>query len=253
MNKKKPRKRNNLIEQIITNTNRKNKIEESKPYNDMEINILNYQEALIYDKRSFSQYYLSLVKIKHILIFTFCQIGDYNSQIIKIYIFFLIFVINYVVNAMFYSDSTMHKIYEDEGSFDFTYQLPKIIYSILISIFLKVSLNSFGLYEGNIIIIKNKKNSNMIIQNEFNKIKIKIFLFFIITYIFIFFFWFYLGCFCAVYKNTQIHLLLSSFSSFAFSFITPFFIYLIPGVFRFNSLNNKNPLLFKLSKFLQIF
>ena len=246
----KPKKRNNIFEQIIMNSNKK---EEEKSYNDMEMNILNYEEAIIHDRRSYSQYYLSLVKTKHILIFTFCQIGDYNSQIIKIYIFFLIFVINYVINAMFYSDSTMHKIYVEEGAFDFTYQLPQMFYSLLISTILKVSLKFFGLYEENIIIIKNKNNSNLIIQKEFNNIKMKIIIFFVISYIFIFFFWFYLGCFCAVYKNTQIHLLLSSLSSFAFSFITPFFIYFIPGIFRINSLNNKSPLLFKFSKFLQIF
>ena len=95
----------------------------------------------------------------------------------------------------------------------------------------------------------------MIIQNEFNRIKIKIFLFFIITYIFIFFFWFYLGCFCAVYKNTQIHLLLDVTSSFTLSFIAPVFIYLLPGLFRIPALRNKKgkrDLLFKISKILQL-
>ena len=224
-------------------------------YNDMEMNILNYEEALIYDKRSYSQYYLSLVKTKHILIFTFFQRGDYNSQIIKIYIFFLTYVINYVVSAMFYSDSTMHKIYVDEGSFDFTYQLPQMCYSFLISISLKAPLNILGLYENNIIEIRKKIKTKKDIEKDKTKIKIKIFLFFIITYIFIFFFWLYLGCFCAVYKNTQIHLFFSVSSSFGLSFISPFFIYLLPGLFRIPSLNSKNErsCLFKFSKLLQIF
>ena len=34
---------------------------------------------------------------------------------------------------MFYSDNAMHKIYIDKGAFDFTYQLPQMIYSLLIS------------------------------------------------------------------------------------------------------------------------
>ena len=49
-------------------------------------------------------------------------------------------------------------------------------------------------------------------------------------------FWLFLGCFCAVYKNTQIHLLYDVSLSFALSFITPFFVYLLPGIFRIPSL-----------------
>ena len=50
-----------------------------------------------------------------------------------------------MISAMFYSDSTMHKIYKDEGSFDFTYQLPKMVYSSIISAILKSLLKFLGL------------------------------------------------------------------------------------------------------------
>ena len=224
-------------------------------YNDNEMNSLIYKKAKEKDKRTYCQYYLSLLRTKHILIFTFFYFNDYNSQIIKIYIFFLTFTINYAVSAMFYSDSTMHKIYLDEGSFDFTYQLPKMFYSLIISSILKAILNFLGLYEENIIAFKNIEPKNLSIKRKllFN-IKFKISLFFIMTYILIVFIWIYLGCFCAVYKNTQIHLLLDVSSSFCLSFITPFFIYLIPGIFRMLSLRKKveRPLMFKFSQLLQL-
>ena len=155
---------------------------------------------------------------------------------------------------MFYSDDTMHKIYEDKGLFDFTYQLPQMIYSFIISSILEFALGFFGLYEDNIIDIKNNKNP----KNN-NKIlfiiKCKIILFFVISYILLFFIWIYLGCFCAVYKNTQMHLLKDVSSSFAISFINPFFSCLLPGMFRIPSLRSKSNLkiLYKFSKFLQIF
>ena len=95
-------------------------------YNDVEINSLDFSEAKAKDKRSFCQFYLSLLRTQHILFFSFFQFQDYNSQAIKIYLFFLTFAINYLVSAMFYSESTMHKLYVDKGSFDFTYQLPKM-------------------------------------------------------------------------------------------------------------------------------
>ena len=208
------------------------------------------------DKRTYIQYYLSLLRTKHILIFTFFQFRDYNSQIIKIYIFFLTFTINFTVSAKFYSDSTMHKIYVDEGSFDFTYQLPQMFYSLIISTILKGLLNFLGLYESNIIQIKKNKSSDLIIRREYFKIKLKMIFFFAISIMLLLFSWIYLGCFCAVYKNTQIHLLIDVASSFGISFIAPFFVNLIPGIFRIPSLKNKKnlrPRLFKFSKFLQLF
>ena len=223
-------------------------------YNDMELNSLSYMEALKKDNRSFCQYYLSLLKIKHLIIFTFFRRKDFNSQAIKIYIFFFIYAINHTVSAMFYSDTTMHIIYQRKGSFDFTYQLPQMIYSLLISSLLKNILNVLGLYEDNILEIK-KISDEKIIQKKLYKIKCKIIIFFILTYILLFFFWIYLGCFCAVYKNTQIHLFINVLLSFAFSFVTPFIKCLIPGIFRIISLNkNKNNryLLYKFSKLLQM-
>ena len=106
-----------------------------------------------------------------------------------------------------------------------------------------------------ILSFKNSKNKNLFEQQKLlSRIKCKISLFFIITYILLFFFWIFLGCFCAVYKNTQIHLLIDVSSSFGLSFITPFFINLFPGIFRILSLKGKikKPYLFKFSKLLQL-
>ena len=77
----------------------------------MEKNSLSYEDALKKDKRTYCQYYISLLRTKHILIFTFCYSQDYNSRMIKVYIFLLTYTINLVVSAMFYTENKMHKIY----------------------------------------------------------------------------------------------------------------------------------------------
>ena len=60
--------------------------------NDNELNELSYKDALIYDKRTYIQYYLSLLRTKHLLIFSFyINNKDYNSQIIKMFLLFFIF------------------------------------------------------------------------------------------------------------------------------------------------------------------
>ena len=45
--------------------------------------------------------------------------------------------------------------------------------------------------------------------------------------------------FCAIYKNTQLHLIKDTLISFGLSFIYPFGINLLPGLFRIPSLSEK--------------
>jgi len=224
-------------------------------YNESELNILGYKESLKHDKRTYCQYYISLLRTKHILIFSFFNFKDYNSSIIKMYIFFFAFQIDYSINAMFYSESTMHKIYLDEGNFDIIYQIPSMIYSSVLSIAFINIIKILGLCEDNIMSLKNCKYKQIkeTMKREMKCIKIKIILFFIITYILLFAFWIYVGCFCAVYKNTQIHLLKEVATSLGVSLLTPFFISLLPGIFRIPSLkkNTNRIILFQISKILQ--
>ena len=47
---------------------------------DFEINSLEYEEAFKLDKRNFFQYYISLLKYNHPLIFSFGTYNDYNLE-----------------------------------------------------------------------------------------------------------------------------------------------------------------------------
>ena len=220
-----------------------------------EINILPYNKAKKYDKRTFSLYYLSLLRTKHLLIFTFYT-KDYNSRIIKIYLFFFTFAINFTINALFFDDLNMHQIYIDEGDFNLAYQLPIIIYSSLITTILNTCIKLLALFQDNILNIKNCKVQKLdeICKEEISKIKIKMILFFIITFSLLFLFWYYLCCFCGVYKNTQVYLLKDTLCSFFTSLITPFGLYLLPGIFRILSLRSKKKrkCLYNFSKLLQL-
>ena len=238
---KKSDSQNNLN---ISNINiEKEEIQNNKDKNDYELNSLSYEDALKYDKRKYCEYYFSLIRTKHLLIFTFYTKNDYNSRTIKISFFFFLFSLLYAVNALFFNDSTMHQIYEDNGEFNFVYQIPQILYSTLISSLIKNILNTFSSTENNIITLKNKKIIKGVIyeMNTLTKcLKIKFVFFFIFNFLFLFLFWYYLSCFCAVYKNTQTYLIKDTFISFGTSLLYPFGIYLLPGIFRIPSLNSKN-------------
>ena len=221
-------------------------------YVDYEINTFTYEEAKEKDKRNFIQYYISLIKTKHILFFSFFYINDYNSIFIKICIFIFSLTLFYVVNALFFSDSTMHKIYEDEGVFNFIYSLPQTIYSSIISGILNTIIKYFSLSEKTIFQFKKSKKEDL--NDKYLKmvknLKIKFIIFFIMSMIFLIFFWYYIGCFGAVYKNTQIYLIKDTLISFAITLIYPFFIYLITASLRLSILHCPE-IYYKISKFFQ--
>ena len=221
------------------------------------MNRLNYEEALEIDKRTYFQYYWSLLKTGHLFIFSFIPNNDYNIMLIKICLFFFSFGLYFTVNALFYTDTTMNKIYEEDGEYDFICQIPKILYSNLICTVINLIVKTLSLSEKDILKIKLfKKGGNFDIKVE--KIRkcllIKFILFYCVSFIFLFIFWFYVSCFCAVYQNTQLYLLKDTSISFALSLLYPFGYYLVPGIFRIPALRNKKRnknCLYKLSLLVQ--
>ena len=117
-----------------------------KIYTNRELNILNYKEALKYDKRTYFQYYVTLLFQKQLILFSFYP-DNYNLISIKIILFFLSFSLYFSINGLFFSDDTMHKIYEDKGSFNLLYQIPQILYSSLVSAVINTILKQLALSE----------------------------------------------------------------------------------------------------------
>ena len=225
-------------------------------YNDYELNGLSYRKALKVDKRTYFQYYFSLLKRKHIIIFAFYTYDDYNSKTLKIILLLFSFVFYYAINALFFNDSTMHRIYIDEGRFNFIYQIPQIIYSNLICSIINKLITFLSLSEKNVLQIKNEEKDFMGKASKIiNCLIIKFISFFILCYIFFILFWYYLSCFSAVYKNTQLYLLEDTLISYGLSLIYPFVIYLLPGSFRIPALlesrNRIGECLYKLSRILE--
>ena len=210
----------------------------------------------MYDKRSFIEFYCSLLKRKQILIFTFCTNNDYNSKLIKACLFFFSFSLYFTVNALFFNDLTMHKIYEGKGNFNIIHQISQIFYSSIISSFLQILIRFFSLSEKNIISLRNPAgNIKEKILSVLKCLKIKFFFFYLLLFLLLSLFWYYISCFCAVYKNTQNILLQDTLMSFGLSMIYPIFLNVIPGIFRIPALNNKNKCnecLYQFSKILQL-
>ena len=150
-------------------------------YNDDEINDLPYDEALQNDRRTYCIYYLSLMRSKHSFIFTFIYKKDYNSRIIKIDLFLVVFSANYAVNTLFYNDETMQNRAESKG-LNLENQIPKIVYSTLISFFIQYLLKFLALSNNAIIDFKRNKNDKDIKEREEKLINKLTFKFVLILY-----------------------------------------------------------------------
>ena len=248
---------NRSIIQLQNSEDRILQIKKIMNYNNDELNELTFNLALEYDKRTYCQYYNALLKSKHIIIFTFFNTEDYNPRIIKIDLFFIGFAVFYAINALFFNDDTMHKIYVNKGTFDLETQIPITIYSSLISIIFDTLLTFLALSNDNLINFKqNRKKSDVKQRGDKLRIflKIKIIIYFVVSFIMLLFFWYYISMFGVIYINTQYHLLKDTLLSYGLSLIYPFLIYLLPGIFRIPSLSNHNKkreCLYNFSKILQ--
>jgi len=160
-------------------------------YNDEELNTLEYKIAIIVDKRTYFQYYWSLIKKKQLFLFTFISANDYNLIQIKICLLLLAFSLYFTINGFFFTDETMNNIYEDKGYYNIIYHIPQILYSTLISVIVNTIFKSLSLSENQLLSIKKEKNIHKakIITSKIRKIlRIKLILFYIIGSLFLLFF-----------------------------------------------------------------
>ena len=153
----------------------------------------------------------------------------------------------------------MHEIYREKGKYNFIYQLPNILYSTVITGVNNFIITYLSLSEKNILKIKNSNENNydnlIIFTSKIKKcLIIKFILYFLLNFLFLILYWYYLGCFCAVYQNTQIHLIKDTLLSFLLSLLYPFGLSLLPGVLRIPSLNSEKKdkeCMYKISKLIQ--
>ena len=226
-------------------------------FNNEELNSWEYKYALEINDRTYMQYYWSLLKLKHLIIFTFIENEDYNIFLLKLCFFLISFSLYFAVNAMFFSDDSIHKQYDSKGKYNIVYQIPKILYSTIISAMTNILLKKLSLSQNDILKIKynsdfEKTEKNCIALKKC--LKIKFILFIIIGSIILVFFWYYLSCFCSVFVNTQLVLIKDTIISYGFSLLYPFGLNLIPGLLRIPALKTSDrKIIYIISKIIAFF
>ena len=125
-------KKENIIKVENLKADKKENFEEKKNLDPFELNNLEYEEAIYYDKRTFMQTYWDILSREHKIIFTFIICNDYNLLYIKLARFVFLFANDMAMNVFFFSDDSMHKVFLNYGKYNFIQQIPQIIYTTII-------------------------------------------------------------------------------------------------------------------------
>ena len=219
-----------------------------------------YENALKYDSRSFLLIYWDYIRCSHIIINTFFYEIYLELRYIKIIFLFFTFGMEFFLNAIFYTDDYVSKVYSNNGVLDFFSGLPKSVYSFLMCIFINIFLHKLSNSKNKLKEVLNHKidnnnnyNYKKICNNILMNLKKKLIIFLILIFLLYLFFFYYVSCFCAVYHNNQKLWFYGSVESILIGIFLPFFTLIFNTILRYISIKCKCKLLYKLVSILDIF
>ena len=142
-----------------------------------ELNDLDYEYYRNIEKRKWYKILWSLIKTKYDFISTFFiynKIGyykEYKLYTIKVMTYLNSLITFIIINILFYTDDTMHRLYEDDGEYNILYRLPKIVIADLSMKLMAFLLELLIDYQEKLIDLRNdlgNSKSNDKIINEKN-------------------------------------------------------------------------------------
>ena len=111
---------------------------------DSDIQEFEYEDAVIYDKRSILRMYWGFLLDSQIILGTFFTENNLDLFPIKLNFLVFNFQINFFLNAIFYTDEYISDAYHNDGVLDFVSGLPKSIYSFIATLIITDLLRMFS-------------------------------------------------------------------------------------------------------------
>ena len=172
---------------------------------DEDLQDMEYEKAIIYDKRSFMRMYWSFLLESQIILGTFCTENYLYLFVIKLSFLICTFQISFFLNSLFYTDEYISDAYHNEGVLDFFAGLPKSIYSFIATLITTNLLKMLSISKNELkkLIIEKGYNNNyrVLINIKLKKLRIKLIIYFILVFLLGAFFSYYVASFCSVYRN----------------------------------------------------
>ena len=221
------------------------------PYEEMD-----FDDAIIKEKRSFWKCSIDRLKSNHIFINTFFVIDNMNPKSIKIFLFLSNIDFYLLVNSMVFNEDSISQLYHIENKNNFIgfikRSVNRFIYTIFaVSIFNYISKFFFIKEKKFIKLLLRYKSSHKQLYQELYlftiKLKNKYKGLIIICMIINIFSWYYISCFNNVYRYTKGEWLLSSFCFIFINMILHFLTIFFGTILRYISFKFDSEKLYKIS------
>ena len=249
-------------ENFISNDifNKKNMNKYFEEFMETNPDDMEYDDAIVLDKRKFCECLKENIKENQIIANTFITEDPLKPRSIKIMVFMLNLLLYFVVDALFINEEVVAEIFqadEEEENF-FSYlgrSIDEIFYAALVSIVIGMVEDFFFVEEKKIKgIFKREKDNQVNLKKEMlellKDIQKRNFSFIIIVSIIILLSFYYLLCFNYAFPYTQIEWIKSSVTIIIFMQTLSVLRCIISSGLRFLSFKFKNERLYKYGKFL---
>lgn len=217
----------------------------------LNFDALDFNEAVMFDKRNFCTIFISRIKMFSAI---YTIVSNKTNKIKYITISTSIYYITLCLffNSLFYSKKYISHIYYN--GYEFGFEIWKYLLSSITSVGIKMFIE--------IVIIKNFPAKGELnedaIKNQFHKEeyvrsmkRCNCVLFFIII-VSTAFYWYYVSVFCTVYHHTQWYWIYGSMFSIAINIVLSFMASFLCVILRIFSLKCNNEFLFHLVKIIEI-
>ena len=231
---------------------------EKKDYDDDDLDALDYDECLVYDKRTFCQLFCKQLLNRQLIANTFCVIERLKPFSIKLIVLIFNIACYLVVNGFLFNEDYVMKILR-RTSKGFYYFLvdstTRIVYSSIIGGIINIIVGLLFRADKALRKVQAKyKDNPIILHGEIVKIYKSTRNLYIIFAIFnvciMLVFIFYLFCFCGVYRNCQLDWFEGCFIVIFLTQLVPVFVSLLLAFLRKAGLNCKIECLFKVSSWI---
>ena len=232
---------------------------EHKEYNEKEMNELDYEEAIIYDKRPYCQIFWFTLKEKQVLVNAFFAKDPLKPLSIKLLVIIFSFSCYFVINGFLYNEEYVSIKLKSEGNKSFleyiSDSIERILYTSIVGGVISFIIGILFNTDKKINNVINKNKNQLFLKGQIAKIyrcnAIRIICFIIIQFILMVLFIIYIFCFCFVYQNNKLDWFESSLIIItlmqSFSFFTTFLF----SLFKFLSIKFQWELCFKINTYLE--
>lgn len=229
-----------------------------KEYLDTPLGELEYDDAIVEDKRTFFKCFCEILKERQMIAYTFIAEDPLKTRCTKIMLLGLNIILYFVINGLFFSEDYISEIFnsKEENFFSFfPRSLTKFFFCAFVSIVISYITDIFFFEEKKIVgIYKREKDNNTILKKQikelFKEIKKRYLAFIIVVFVIILISFYYLLCFNYVYPHTQIEWVKSSIVLLIIMQILSLLSCLLESGLRIGSFKCENEKMYKISKLL---